>query len=70
MRGSISDGAAVELLDVGMVGGGLDDLRDDAALVGHAHAAGGALLLERLWVLGLAHRSLRVRFWVSQDRAP
>ena len=62
--------AAIELLDVGMVGGGLDDLRDDAALVGHPHAAGGALLLERLWVLGLTHRGLRVRFWVSQDRAP
>ena len=51
MRGSIVDGAAIELLDVGVIDGLLDDLRDDAALVGHAHALVGALLFER-------HRSL------------
>ena len=39
-------GAAVELLDVGVIGRGLQHARDDAALLGHAHALGNADFLE------------------------
>ena len=65
-------GAMIELLDVRVVFGCLDDLGDDAALVGHPHAAGGALLLERQGaLLRLRHRDLRnVDFRVSQDHEP
>ena len=40
------DGAPVKLLDVGMVGGGVENAGDDAALLGHAQALGGAGLLK------------------------
>ena len=39
-------GAAVDLLDVGMVGGLGQDARDDAALPRHAQAEFGAELLD------------------------
>ena len=40
------DAAPVELLDVGVVVGGRQHARDDAALLGHAHALGGAKRLD------------------------
>ncbi len=48
-------GAALELFDIGMIVGGLDHLRDDAALLGHAHALLSALLFEGRCVSGLLH---------------
>ena len=42
MRSSIAGAAPIELLDVGMVVRRRQHARDDAALLGHAHALGGA----------------------------
>ena len=43
--------AAVEFLDIGVVGGILQHSGDDAALAGHAHAALGAEFLQRFSVV-------------------
>ncbi len=40
------DGAAVQLLDVGMVARGREHACDDAALAGHAQTPAGAVLLD------------------------
>ena len=40
------DAAAIQFLDVGMIGGLRQHARDDAALLGHAHAGRGAARLD------------------------
>src|ERR1700682_6320627 len=40
------DAAAIQFLDVGMIAGFRQHARDDAALLGHAHAGGGAAGLD------------------------
>jgi len=44
------DAAAIQFLDVGMVGGLRQHAGDDAALFGHAHAGGGAAGFDADWV--------------------
>ena len=54
-------GAAVELLDVGMIGRRLEHAGDDPALLGHAHALGDAGVFEWSWLMPSHARSPRRR---------
>ena len=69
MRSSIADAAAVQLLDVGMVVGLRQHARDHAALLGHAHALGGAQRLRCRWLWPrLGHVADLRRLASSSDR--
>ena len=59
MRSSIVGAAAIELLDVGMVVGSRQHARDDAALLGHAHALGGAARFDVLGFVSVTSSRLR-----------